>query len=228
MAQYNRISLNDLIDRCTDRLGQNSTFWTNAEKRNAINEAIRVWAVMTGQWSKRFPVNTVAGQRFYDVPKQLVSLQRVRFNTSIVWPSSLPDMDYGFTNWQQSSNGTPQVWAPIGLDKFVINPPAAAGHVLYLEGVALAPAILAGGDDIDIGDEEVNRILDYAHHVLSFKEGGLEFEATQPLLGGFVEACVQRNQRLLGASVFKRFMGMDRAQEQRPVRSPEQTLGARG
>lgn len=164
MAAYNRISLNDLINRCSERVGNNTTFWAAAEKRNAINEAIRVWAVMTGQWSKRFQVNTVAGQRFYDVPKQIVSLQRVRYNSgTILYQSSVTEMDYGFNNWMQSATGTPQVWAPVGLDLFVINPPAAAGNVLYVEGIALAPAMGAGGDFADIGDEEISRILDYAH-----------------------------------------------------------------
>jgi len=228
MAQYQRLNLDSLTLRLTERVGNNSTFWTAREKRDALNEAIRVWAVMTGQWSRRFSIPTVVGQRFYDVPKQIVSLQRVRYNNTILYQTSTAEMDYGFSNWQQSATGTPSVWAPIGLDKFVINPPAAAGSFLNVEGLALAPALRVGGDFLDIGDEEVNRLLDYAHHILTFKEGGLEFEASMPLMGTFVEAAVQRNQRLLGASTFKRYLGMSKQDEQRPVRSPESQIGARG
>ena len=227
MVAYSRISLDQLTTRMTERLGNNSTFWIAKEKKWAINEAIRFWAVLTGQWSKRFSIPIVAGQRFYDVPKQLVSIQRIKWNSTILIPSSTAEMDLGFNNWQQSANGTPIVWAPVGLDKIVINPPAASG-ALFMEGLCLTPALQTGGDLIDIGDEEVNRILDYAHHYETFKEGGLEFDATQALLAGFVEAAVERNQRLAGCSLFKRYLGMAKQDEQRPVRSPEQNVGARG
>lgn len=228
MASYQRINLDTLVQRLTERLGLNETFWTYNEKRRALNEALRVWAVMSGQWSRRFAIPTVAGQRFYDVPRQLVSLQRVKYDSTPLWPSSVTELDYGYTNWQQSATGTPLFWSPIGLGMIVINPPAPAGHFLNMEGMALLPALNVGGDFIDIGDEEVNRILDYAHHTLTFKEGGLEFEATLPLMGSFVSAAGLGNQRLLGVSIFKRNMGMAKDEEQKPARSPEQIIGARG
>lgn len=229
MANYTRINLDTLIDRLSERVGNNTVYWTAVEKKRAINEAIRVWGVMAAPWSRRFTIPTVAGQIFYDVPKQIVSLQRVKYNTTVLYETSLPELDYGVSNWQQAAVSTPSLWAPIGLDKVAIYPPAPAGSFLNLEGLALAPALNAGGDFIDIGDEDINRILDYAHHVLSFKEGGLEFEATMPLLSTFVSATVQRNSRLGAASVFRKYLGMDRAQEQRPVRDPTITTpGARG
>lgn len=227
MAGYTRVNLDTLIQRVTERLGDNTTYWKAPEKRHALNEAIRVWAVMAASWSRRFQLPTVQGQVFYDVPKQIVSLQRVKYNSTPLYTSSLPELDYGVPNWQQAGVGTPSLWAPIGLDKVAVYPPAAAGGFLNFEGLALAPAMNVGGDWLDLGDEEVNRILDYAHHVLSFKECGLEFEATKSLMGSFVDAAALRNQRILAAGVFKRYMGMDKALEQRPVKS-EQSVGARG
>jgi hypothetical protein len=155
-------------------------------------------------------------------------LQRVKSNSTPLYQSSLEELDMGVNNWQQAPSGTPSLWSTVGLDKVGIYPPAAAGSFLNMEGLALAPALNAGGDFIDIGDEDVNRILDYAHHVLSFKEGGLEFEATLPLMSSFVAAAVQRNSRLAATSVFRKYLGMAKADEQRPVRSPsEATPGAR-
>jgi hypothetical protein len=227
LAAYTRISFSQLVQRMTERLGDNSVFWTEPEKRYAINEAIRVWAVMTGQWSKRFSIPTQAGQRFYPVPKQLVSLQRMRYDNTPMYQASMAELDYGYSNWQSSANGTPSVWTPIGFDLFAINPPAAAGHTLWLEGIALAP-FLIGNDDINIGDEEVNRILDYAHSYGAFKEGGQEFDETQPLMENFASACVERNQRLLATGIFKKYLGLWKDEGERPPRSPEQSVGARG
>lgn len=220
------MDLNTLTQRLTERTG--ATFWTSSEKRRALNEALRVWAVMTGQWSRKFQLPTVVGQIFYDVPKQIVSLQRVKYNATTLYQTSLPELDRGYPNWQQAPTSAPSLWAPVGLDKVAIYPPAPAGAFLNFEGLSLAAPLNVGGDFIDIGDEEVNRILDYAHHVLTFKEGGVEFESAMPLMASFVAAAVQRNQRLLGAAVFKRYLGLDKAQEQRPVRSTEETIGARG
>lgn len=227
MANYQRINLNTLIDRVSERVGNNTTYWVAPEKKRALNEAIRVWAVMAAPWSRRFTIPTAAGQVFYYVPKQIVSLQRVKYNSTPLYESSIPELDYGVSNWQQASVGTPSLWAPVGLDKVAIYPPAPVGAFLNMEGLALAPALASGGDFIDIGDEDVNRILDYAHHVLTFKEGGLEFDATMPLMGAFVGAAGQRNQRLLAAAPFRRYLGMDKGLEQRPVRS-EEGVGARG
>lgn len=225
MSTYQRINLDTLVQRLTERSGP--IFWTYSEKRRALNEALRVWACMTGQWSRRFSLPTT-GDIFYDVPTQIVSLQRIKYNTTTLYQTSLPELDYGVANWQQAPQGTPSLWAPIGLNKVAIYPPPPLGGFLNLEGLTLAPALNVGGDFIDIGDEEVTRILDYAHHILTFKEGGVEFQSSTSLMANFVAAAAERNARLLGAAIFKRYLGLDKAQEQRPVRSVEQqNIGAR-
>lgn len=225
MAAYNRISLSQLVQRVTERLGDNSVFWQTPEKKYALNEAIRMWAVLTGQWTVRISIPAQSGQIFYDVPRQIVSLQRVKFNNNILYQSSISELDYGVSNWQSSPNGTPSLWSPVGLNKFVINPPAASGTI-WLEGIALAPYMI-GNDNINIGDEEVNRILDYAHHYSAFKEAGLEFDETQPLMENFAGACVQRNQRLLATGIFRNYLGESKDEQQRPPRTPSAQPGAR-
>lgn len=228
MAHYSRVSLNQLNQRLIERCGDNQVFWSSNERKNSLNEAIRLWGVLTGQWSRKFQILTVAGQIFYDVPKQVVSIQRAKYDSTTLFQTSLEELDFGNTNWQQAANGTPQLWCPVGQDKFLIWPPANVGHLLNLEGIALSPALTSGGDFIDIGDEELDKILDYAHSYLSFKEGIVELKENLPLLAGFMEGAIQRNQRLLGTSLYKRYMGQDRDMEQRPMRSPEKATGTRG
>lgn len=228
MAHYNRVSLIQLNQRLVERCGDNSVFWSSNERKNALNEGIRLWGVLTGQWGRKFQILTVAGQIFYDVPKQIVSIQRMKYDGVTLFQSSLAELDFGVSNWQQAATGTPQLWTPIGQDKFAIYPPAAAGHVLNLEGIALSPALTSGGDFIDIGDEELDKILDYAHAYLAFKEGSSEFKEGLPLIAGFMEGAIERNQRLLGSALFKRFLGLAKDMEQRAMRSPEKEAGARG
>lgn len=236
MAAYNRISLSQLVQRMTERLGDNAVFWQTPEKKYALNEAIRMWAVMTGQWTVRISLPAQAGQIFYDVPRQIVSVQRMKFvdsgvfgsTTTLMYQTSLAELDFGIPHWQEpTSFGTPQLWAPVGLNKVAIYPfTASSVGGLWFEGIALAPYMI-GNDNINIGDEEVNRILDYAHHYCAFKESGLEFDETQPLMENFAGACVQRNQRLLATGIFRNYLGESKDEQQRPPRTPSAQPGAR-
>jgi hypothetical protein len=227
LSAYQRVNLDTLVQRLSERSGP--TFWTDAEKRRAINEALRVWAVMTGQWQRTFKILSVSGQIFYDVPRQIVSLQRIRYNVgTVLYPTSIPELDYGIPNWQKANAGTPQLWAPVGLDKFALYPAAGAdGTNLTLEGLALTPALLKGGDFVDLGDEELNRILDYGQHYLSFKEGGSEWNATGALMSEFVQAAGLRNSRIVASALFSKYMGQHKSEEQRPPRTLDKIMGAR-
>src|SRR5260221_3394536 len=169
MANYASITLGTLKTRLTDRVGGNITFWGDSEKRSAINEAIRVWNALTGQWSKSFPVQSVAGQVFYDVPKQLISLQRVKYGSTILDQTSLFELDNGILGWQSAVTSSPQQWAPVGLTLFAVYPPAPALGTFNLEGIASAPYLGADSDFIDLGDDEMGHILDYGHLYLTDK-----------------------------------------------------------
>lgn len=218
MALYQRISLDDLKARLTERVGNNTVFFTDREKRYAVNEAITMWNALTGQWIVRVQVPST-GLIFYDLPRQLVSLMRVRTPTALLDQISFFELDNGFAGWQDAPIGTPLYWVPMGLDKFAIYPPIAVGVNLTLEGIQLSPRLGSGGDFIDIQDEEVTRLLEYAQHYLSLKEGGLEFSNTRALLANFMGAAGARNGRLMAAAPFVKYMGLQRDEEQRPGRS---------
>lgn len=226
MAAYQRLNLNDLRDRLTERVGNNVTFFTSREKRYALNEAITMWAALTGQWIVKIQLPST-GAVFYDLPKQIVSLMRVRYNGALLDQTSLFELDNGFSGWQSAATAAPLFWTPIGLDKFAIYPPPVSLGNLILEGIGLSPRLGSGGDFIDIGEEEVTRILDYAHHYLAIKEGGLELASTRSLLANFMAAAGARNSRLRAATPFNKYMGLNRDEEQRPDRSTA-SAGARG
>lgn len=227
MAHYARLTLAELKARLTARVGENSTFWLDREKAYAINEAIRVWACMTGEFNRPFQIPTT-GQVFYSIPKQLSGIYRVKFGTKTLPQTSLWELDNGFGAWENTSAGTPLFWAPVGLALLVIYPPPAAGNTLVLEGPSSPPTLGADGDFLDLGDEEAGRILDYAHAYLTFKEGGQELASALALLSSFVESAVLRNRRLLASAFFKSYPGKLRDETQRPARSPVEGIGHRG
>lgn len=214
---YQRITLGTLVDRLTERVGNNTTFWKAPEKRYAINEGIRVWNALTGQWSRTFQIPTT-GDVFYQTPKQILSLQRVKWGTSLLEMSSLFELDNWITNWQGAAPGTPKQWVPLALNMFAVYPPPAAGGWLNLEGVAVAPYLGNDAEFLDLGDEEVGRVLDYAHFYLTLKEGGAELKTATALLLGFVESAVLRNKRLGAVGYFRKYLGLPRDETERRAR----------
>ena len=56
-----------------------------------------------------------------------------------------------------------------------------ANQSLIVEGVTPTPVLTSVGF-VNLGEDELETILDYAGHVAQFKEGGQEFEASQEAL----------------------------------------------
>lgn len=71
---YQRTSLGQLKDRLAERLGGQGRFWSEAEQELAINEALAVWQLMTGDFvlSQRVdytaPASNLIVQTTEDIP----------------------------------------------------------------------------------------------------------------------------------------------------------------
>jgi hypothetical protein len=57
-------------------------------------------------------------------------------------------------------------------------------------------------DNVQIGRDDVNAVLDYAQHAAMFKCGGAEFEATFPLFQNFLRHCQIYNRKLQALSMY--------------------------
>lgn len=55
---------------------------------------------------------------------------------------------------------------------------------------------------MQIGREDYDAILDYAQHLAAFKQGGMEFAMTIPLLNNFIRHCKLYNSKLLQMGEF--------------------------
>lgn len=216
MAAYQRITLEDLKDSLTERLGGNSTFWTADEKRFAINEALKIWQMLTGEMTTSFTIGA-EGRTYENVPRQVVSTQRVLHDGVPVPLISTWELDGGFPTWASSSASTPQFWAPIGFNMTAFYPTPTAGNITF-EGVAETPRLWGDGDYLMLGEEEVTVLVDYAHHYCTFKEGSGEMESSMPELKRMVEAAALRNSRLRTSAWYRQFMGLPRDEDQRKPR----------
>lgn len=58
---YQRVTLAQLEDRLAERVGGDETFWTEPERRAAINEALSVWQLLTGQFVATTVVTVTSG-----------------------------------------------------------------------------------------------------------------------------------------------------------------------
>lgn len=232
MAQFTRQSLADLIESMSESVGNNTIYWGPTEKRDAINEAICMWQVMTGQWVERDAV--VATEAFIRLPSTMVSVQRVgllaRGANSETDPgitltmTSIPELDLAFPGWEDTG-GTPVSWAPVGINEIALYP--VPGNVLLvIEGIKDAPRLFSDGDFIDLGDENMTELLRYAHHYLTFKEAGAEFKASEADLVALIEAAGQQNSRLKMTAPYRRYMGLPHGEAERAARSTP-SLGVR-
>lgn len=218
MPGYARVTLTDLKNRLSEKVGNNTTFWTDGEKKDAINEALSIWQLVTGEFNKTFTLSVVSGTVYYDIPKQIASALRVSYSGTPLTLISLSELDYGFVGWQ-GTTGTPTYWTPVGLNKFAVYPQPTSG-TLRIEGYAEAVRLNADGDFLQVGDEELTRLLDYAHHYLTIKEGTSELEASTPAVQRFFTAGALRNARITATTFFRRIMGQLRDEGEREPRSP--------
>jgi hypothetical protein len=217
MANYTRYTLGDLIDQLTERLGENSTFWVHDEKRDSLNEALNVWQLMVGEFTFGITLG-VTGGTFYSVPAQIGAIQRVLFNGSSLTLSSVNELDLGNPGWQGVEDD-PEFYVLMGVNLFALSPQPSSGTI-SIEGISETPTLTNDGDYVMLGDEVRNRILDYAEHYCSFKEGVGEFDSQMTGFGLFIDAAGKRNSVLLATALYRQWMGRNREEQGRPSEVP--------
>ena len=134
---------------------------------------------------------------------------RVEFAGVPLDSETLESMDFGADGWQVDDS-TPVDWMPVGLTKIAVHPAHSAGSgTLDIDG--LTSFVIPSGDSVfpDIPHSDVERILDYAHHLATFKQGGVEFQSSFKLLENFMNAAKDADLRANLATVFEKFAGGD-------------------
>jgi hypothetical protein len=219
---YTSFNLADAKQRLLDRVGS-SVFWTPAEAGAAFNEAICVWQALVGEWTSSLDLPVTSGN-YYNVPRQIISVQRVKWNNTSLTLGSQEEWDYGKPGWE-GVTGTPEEWAPLGLSMIAISPAPTTGIITF-EGYKEAPILSSDGEFFDLGDEYLSDFLGYGQHVLCFKEGTTEQSNSQSLYQQFVKAAGDQNSALRAMNVYKNAMGLPRDESERSG-SSQPSIGAR-
>lgn len=106
---------------------------------------------------------------------------------------SVPDADAYSSDWQTVS-GVPKriltmghnlvgLWPPAGI------PPTGGSYTVTLDVVRNAPIPVELSDPLQVGNEILNDLLDYAQHLAALKEGPQAMQASMGLLDQFAGMC---------------------------------------
>jgi hypothetical protein len=219
VANYSRITLAQIRTILTSRVGDNSVFWLQAEKDNAINHALNIWQLLVGEWTSSA---TIAGAGIIAVPSPIVvPLRVIHSNGVILSLTSIEELDKSFSNWRTGGIIASTMWAPIGINQFAVYPNGPV-DTYTVEGLTESALLSASGDFIQLSDDEVQKLLAYAHHVLTWKEGGLEMQATASALEDLMKAAGERKADIMDTNFYRRYMGL-----QHDDREPPRTTGFR-
>jgi len=237
---YARTTVAEFRSLLIERIGGNETFWDTGEIDLALNEALAVWQLITGDFVLAVSTTLPAGAQIITLSTTatpslgVIRLRRMTTTatpspSTTLYPLSIQEADQGYYGRQGSASGTPEYWAPFGINKFMIHPSASTTQTVQVQYYSADSRLVMNGTTyLDLGDEEVLRLVDYAQWVLSFKEGLKEaLVNTQPLREMFLVAARLRSAKLRGSALYRNYMGNDR-DETKPLRDSNPQAGLKG
>ncbi len=136
-----------------------------------------------------------AGMRYQqsvDLAKEARSVIRLLIGGVPLPLDSFAAIDAGYCYWRNQSM---QPFVAGALYDFLMFAPVPnAAYGIAADVVQSAPIPLTGTDAVPIGDEDLDHILDYATHWLTFKCGGKEFQDTFAQYDDFMKAAAARGR----------------------------------
>lgn len=224
MTAFQNTTLATLLIRLAERY-EGQAFWTADQARRAINEGLRIWNVVTGTWRARaVGLVTIPDDPYLFVGGAVEKVTQVKIGTRVLNPTSIDQLDQFTRNWEATAAPAAtscRFWAPVGLTVIALSPADAAPgqQVISVDGIVAAPILVNPGDFLDLGDEEINTLLGYALHVLSFAKGADALASTRPLYIAFIKAAAARNAVFAASSLYRKLIGLDFMRYALPMRS---------
>lgn len=124
------------------------------------------------------------------------ALLYARVNNIPLLIEPVQDTDNFRPRWQSETASDPETLALAGLNLMAAVPTPDAIYSLTLGVVQNAPTLVNDGDNVQLGRDELEAVLDYCQHLASIKMGGAEFMATIPLLDRFHAVAAVYNSKL--------------------------------
>lgn len=163
----------------------------------------------------------------YDEACELARKMPVILTTALdevqVLPSAVADLDALRPDWA-ASTGVPDSVGIAGQNLVAVAPPpdALAPYSFRADVVRNAVVPIVGGDFIQIGREYIDEIINEAHHLALFKDGGQEFADTVPLHQSFIKSAAGYNERLLAMSIYLNCMA-EQSNKENSIRQRRQS-----
>lgn len=232
MAARVEQTLADLRGRLLTYTDQ-AAYWTDEQARLALNETLCLWNLLTGIWHQDETVVTTRLNWDYVTSASILATTRVVVAGHPLAKASYPQLQNGRPRWRNehtASGGAvptrPTMWAPIGLQQFVIWPAdAVGGQALLIDGVAATPILEDDADTVDLAEDELDVLLTFAHHVLSFSSPG-NFAQTQDALAALLKAAAETADGLKTTELYRRLVAIDDARLERLRRGIPTALDA--
>jgi len=109
--------------------------------------------------------------------------------------------------WQGQPQGAPGTMLTAGLNLVALSPPPDTGdYSLTLTVVENAPVPVNSTDCLNLTQDVYDVMIDYAQHLASFKMGGAEFLATEPLLQRFMQLAALYSSKLAEQGEFTKIL----------------------
>jgi hypothetical protein len=239
---FQNTTLTALLARLALRY-ESAPFWAQPSAIFALNEALRLWNLLTGMARLSANIQTIVDNPYLDLTTastgiaqpQWLKITRVRRAAALqeLNPVSLAGLDAAFPGWEAQTTVTarvssvPRYWAPAGAGRLAIYPKdtsiGAGGNgprTLIIDAISCANVLVNGGDFLDLGDDELNVLVGYALHVLSFSKGTTALAQTRPLYLAFLKAAAERNAIFAASSFYRKIIGQDWTRLAYPLRSP--------
>jgi hypothetical protein len=218
---YASITRSTIRTRVSERLV--TSFWVTAELNAYINEALRVWNVLTGYNRNIHSSGSLtADQVFYtttDLGSTALCILRIEGPSNTTLDNiTLKQLDLMVPTWYSTAAGTSAYWAHIGLNNVILYPKSSGSFSFNAYALDLMIVPAADGDYIQVGDEDITAIIDYIIFIARLKEGGKEFQESTKLLQNFLRAAAKYNAKLLQTSIYRRIMGFPAQEPARPRR----------
>lgn len=123
------------------------------------------------------------------------SIIRMTYNNVPLMIDTLFEIDTTDWTWRNQS-GPPQT-VGVMYDLIAVNPGMPDNvYTLVTDVVQAAPIPMSGSDDIQVGPEDIDHLIKYICHILTFKCGGKEFQSSYDHYNDFMTAVSFRNSIL--------------------------------
>ncbi len=216
-----------------------SQHWVNAEALIKINDALRFWNVLTGYWrTQQTKIIQPASDPYNFLTGDMTWPMRMELTTGAdrqVEKTSFAAIDMGIPGWEGQSIGDAGVpdritfWMPRSLQQFAVwpkpaVPPGGTAVTVLFDGIAETPVLAADGDFVDLEDDVHDVLLDYAAHLLQFKDGGPKFFSTSETYNALITLAGDYNDQLRATTIYKEALTRDTDRDQRERMRPFSSL----